>query len=85
VASDVAAIRQVVREGETGRLATPESPADLARVLRELIEAPEVRMTLGQTAQEWVRRERSWEAIGEIYADVVRRVNSGALGAYSER
>jgi len=79
VASDVAAIRQVVREGETGRLATPENPADLARVLRELIEAPEVRVQLGQTAQEWVRRERSWEAIGAIYADVVHRVTSAPL------
>lgn len=79
VASDVAAIRQVVREGETGRLSTPESPADLARVLRELIEAPDLRLKLGQTAQEWVNRERSWEAIGAIYADVVHRVTSTPL------
>ena len=85
VASDVAAIRQVVREGETGRLATPENPADLARVLRELIEAPEVRVKLGQTAQEWVRRERSWEAIGAIYADVVRRVTSAPLRSEADR
>ena len=85
VASDVAAIRQVVREGETGRLATPENPADLARVLRELIEAPEVRVKLGQTAQEWVRRERSWEAIGAIYADVVHRVTSAPLRSEADR
>ena len=85
VASDVAAIRQVVREGETGRLATPESPVDLARVLRELIEAPEVRVKLGQTAQEWVRRERSWEAIGAIYADVVHRVKSAPLRSETDR
>ena len=85
VASDVAAIRQVVREGETGRLATPENPADLARVLRELIESPEVRVKLGQTAQEWVRRERSWEAIGAIYADVVRRVTSTPLRSEADR
>ena len=85
VASDVAAIRQVVREGETGRLATPENPADLARVLRELIEAPEVRVKLGQTAQEWVRRERSWEAIGAIYADVVHRVTSAPLRSEVDR
>jgi glycosyltransferase involved in cell wall biosynthesis len=85
VASDVAAIRQVVREGETGRLATPENPVDLARVLRELIEAPEVRVKLGQTAQEWVRRERSWEAIGAIYADVVRRVTSAPFRSEADR
>jgi glycosyltransferase involved in cell wall biosynthesis len=85
VASDVAAIRQVVREGETGRLATPENPADLARVLRELIESPEVRVKLGQTAQEWVRRERSWDAIGAIYADVVRRVTSTPLRSEADR
>lgn len=85
VASDVAAIRQVVREGETGRLATPENPADLARVLRELIEAPEERVKLGQTAQEWVRRERSWQAIGAIYADVVHRVTSASLRSEAHR
>jgi glycosyltransferase involved in cell wall biosynthesis len=85
VASDVAAIRQVVREGETGRLATPDSPVDLVRVLRELIEAPEVRVKLGQTAQEWVRRERSWEAIGAIYAVVVHRVMSAPLRSETDR
>jgi glycosyltransferase involved in cell wall biosynthesis len=76
VASNVAAIRQVVRDGETGRLATPENPADLARVLRELIEAPESRAKLGETAQEWVRRERSWEAIGAVYAKIIHGVTS---------
>ena len=85
VASDVAAIRQVVQEGETGRLAIPEDPADLARVLGELIESPEARAALGQAAQEWVRRERSWEAIGAIYADVVRRVVSYPLRSEVDR
>ena len=79
VASDVAAIRQVVRDGETGRLANPEDPVALARVLRELIEAPQLREKLGATAQEWVRKERSWEAIGAAYADVVHRVISTSL------
>lgn len=85
VASDVAAIRQVVREGETGRLTTPESPVDLARVLRELIEAPEQRLALGERARVWVHRERNWEAIGAIYADVVRRVTSAPLRSEADR
>jgi glycosyltransferase involved in cell wall biosynthesis len=76
VASNVAAIRQVVRDGVNGRLATPENPTDLARVLRELIAAPELRAKLGETAQEWVRRERSWEAIGAVYANVIHGVTS---------
>lgn len=78
VASDVAAIRQVVREGETGRLATPENPVDLARVLHELIEAPEQRLALGERARVWVHRERNWEAIGDAYASVIRRVTSAS-------
>jgi len=44
-----------------------------------------VRVKLGQTAQEWVRRERSWEAIGAIYADVVRRVTSTPLRSEADR
>ena len=76
VASSVAAIRQVIREGETGRLAEPENPSDLARVLRELIEAPDQRLALGENARKWVHSERSWDAIGSQYASVIQRVTS---------
>jgi glycosyltransferase involved in cell wall biosynthesis len=76
VASNVAAIRQVIREGETGRLAEPENPEDLARVLRELIEAPDQRLALGENARKWVHSERSWDSIGSQYASVIQRIMS---------
>ena len=76
VASNVAAIRQVVRDGITGRLAEPENPVDLARVLRELIKAPDQRAALGESARVWVNAERSWDAIGSQYASVIQRVLS---------
>ena len=76
VASNVAAIRQVVRNGETGRLADPNNPNDLARVLRELIEDPEQRLALGENARKWVQSERNWVAIGGLYSSVIRHVVS---------
>lgn len=41
VASRLGALPEKVRDGETGRLFAPGDSADLARVLRELIEQPE--------------------------------------------
>jgi glycosyltransferase involved in cell wall biosynthesis len=76
VASNVAAMQQVVRNGETGRLAEPENPKDLARILRELIEDPDQRLALGENARKWVQSERNWEAIGSLYSSVIRHVVS---------
>jgi glycosyltransferase involved in cell wall biosynthesis len=75
VASDLAAMRQVVTDGITGRLAQPEDPLSLANVLGELLENPSAREALGAASREWVLRERTWEAIGARYAAIIRNLH----------
>ena len=77
VASDLAAMRQVVSDGVTGRLARPEDPSSLAQVLGELLDNPDERRRLGSASRAWVLKERTWEAIGARYAEIIRGLHRG--------
>ena len=44
----------VVKDGESGVLARPEDPADLARALRVLIDDDDTRVRMGRGASEWM-------------------------------
>lgn len=51
VASDVSSLREIVIDGETGRLVPSESPEALARALEELMEHPHSARALGSAAR----------------------------------
>lgn len=53
---------------ERARLFTPGDAAELAEVLKELLESPDARRQLGQEARLWTLRERNWHALGETVA-----------------
>ncbi len=75
VASDLPAVREILADGEHGRLVAPERPAELARAMRILLEYPDLRRTLGDEARRHVERHFTWdralERLGHCY---------GALG-----
>ncbi len=54
VATNVCGIPDVVKDGESGVLARPEDPADLARALRVLIDDDDTRVRMGRRASEWM-------------------------------
>jgi glycosyltransferase involved in cell wall biosynthesis len=56
VASDVAAVPELIRHGESGWLVPPADAAALAQALGELIAAPTLRERLGRAAEQTVRR-----------------------------
>lgn len=60
IVSDLPALRETVRDGETGRLVPPEDPAALARVIAELADDPAQCEDLASRAHEWVTTERTW-------------------------
>ncbi|GGK73516.1 glycosyltransferase family 4 protein [Ornithinimicrobium pekingense] len=74
VASDVAALAEIVQDGVTGRLFTKGDADDLARVLGELIEDPEQRRSLGRAARAWVVAERDWDRITDAVDGVYRQL-----------
>ena len=67
VASEVAALREIVEHKSTGMLITPQDPVALANCLESLLYSPGVRRELGAHAREWVARERTWARNAERY------------------
>lgn len=74
VASDVAALAEIVTDGVTGRLFAKGDATDLARVLDELLDSPRERERLGTAAREWVVAERDWHRITGIVDGVYREL-----------
>lgn len=74
VASDVAALAEIVEDGVTGRLFAKGDAADLARVLEELLDAPDERARLGDAARTWVVEERDWRRIVGVVDGVYREL-----------
>jgi glycosyltransferase involved in cell wall biosynthesis len=63
VASDVAALAEIVDDGATGLLFTKGSAEALTRALERLLDAPDLRHSLGEAARNWVVAERDWSRI----------------------
>lgn len=76
VASDVAALADLVVDGVTGRLFRKGDVGALTALLTELIADPAQRTRLGQAAAAWVRRDRSWDALAVDVDAVWRRLGA---------
>ena len=76
IASDVAALREIVTDGVTGRVFRADDPEDLAAVAMELIDDPSQRGRLAEAGFEWVTAERSWERNAKSYHAIYERVTA---------
>ncbi len=74
VVSGVDALREIVREGETGLVFRPEDPEDLANVVEPLLGDPARRLELGRAAREWVVANRTWRQNGNRYRELYERL-----------
>lgn len=85
VASDVAALSEMVDHGHTGLLHRKGDVLSLAAALSQLLDNEELRRRLASEAREWVVRERDWltlaERISEIYRRIGGRPSLGTLDA----
>lgn len=70
VASDVAALADMVADRQTGLLHRKDDRDDLVARLVELIESPELRADLGSAARRWVAQERDWSVLAPTITDV---------------
>ena len=76
VASAVGGIPEIVREGETGRLAPPGDAEALAEAIASLYRAPARVAEMGRTARDYVERQHSpdehYDRLMAIYAQARR-------------
>ena len=78
VVSDVGGLGEIVRQNETGLLVPPSNPVELAASLLRLLDAPQLRTTLGASARQFALQEFSEENILGLYIDLYRSTH----GAY---
>lgn len=63
VASDIAAVRSVIRDGVDGLLVPVAQPEALAAAVTSLLASPETAQRLGLAGQQRIAAEFSWEAV----------------------
>lgn len=73
VVSSVAALSEMVRDGETGMIFEKGNIASLAGVLEKLIQNKELRERLGRAGRQYVNEERTWTRTANIAADIIRK------------
>jgi glycosyltransferase involved in cell wall biosynthesis len=77
VASDVAALREQVTDGETGLLFRAGDPADAARAAIDVARDAPARRRLAETALAHVRAERDWRIVTGVYDELYARLFDG--------
>jgi glycosyltransferase involved in cell wall biosynthesis len=76
VASDLAAIRDVIEDGETGLLARAGDAADFATKLRRLLDDGALRAQLGESARTRLMRY-DWREVAACYARLLTQATQG--------
>ena len=74
VCADNVGFRQVIRDGAPGRFVRPRDPADLARGIAELLDAPERRREWGATGRRIVVERYSWPEVTSRVEALYREV-----------
>ena len=70
VVSDVAALREIVKDGETGMVCRADDADDLGDKCERLVRNPGLRKDLGQKGRAWVVAERSWRDLAGRYPEI---------------
>jgi len=70
VGTRAGAVPSIVQHGQDGFLIEPDNSNELAEVLKTLLNNPELRRTMGRSGFEKVRRQYTWEIIGDKFREV---------------
>ena len=76
VGSDIAGIRDLLRDDDDGLLVAPDDPAALADALARCCADPALRRRLGDAGRELVRRDYSFSRVVHDLGDLYRRIQS---------
>ena len=79
IATTVGGLAEDVKDGQTGYLVPPESPADLAAAMARLLEDPERLARMGTEARTLSQTEHSWDAVAERILAVYNQLLPGPV------
>jgi glycosyltransferase involved in cell wall biosynthesis len=75
VVSSVAALTEIVHDGRSGLVFRKGSSEHLANALERLLDSPDLRVSLGEQARDWVTAERDWSKIVGIIEETYHAVS----------
>ncbi len=78
--SDVPAMGELVRYGETGFVFKAGDAADLTKQCVEILKKPDLLAEVGRSAREWILKERQWPTLLSRYAGIYERAVAGRAG-----
>ncbi|MGY1899774.1 glycosyltransferase [Nocardia gipuzkoensis] len=84
VATAVGGLIDTVVDGVTGRLITPQAPAELADAVRDLQATPMLRKKYGRAGRDRVQARYSWDRIATETLHAYRRVTAAAVWAHND-
>ena len=64
---------EAVREGVTGHVVDPRSPAAVATALDGLLADPAKARAMGEAGRAWVEQRWSWSTIAATFADLIEQ------------
>lgn len=70
VASDIPAVREIIDDGVNGRLVRPDRPAELARVIRYLLDNPAVNERLAKNGYKKLKENYQWKSLQQKLIEV---------------
>jgi hypothetical protein len=82
LASNLPAMREIVRDGESGILFRAGDVKDLVTRATRLLGNPALRAALGELGRRYVLRERDWQRVGRTYAELYEQLVVPPRGAW---
>jgi glycosyltransferase involved in cell wall biosynthesis len=73
VASDLPSVREIMTDGEHGRLVQADRPGELARVIRVLLQYPERLREMGDNGQRHIAETFSWRCSTQRLTELYRQ------------
>ena len=80
VAAKVGGVPEVVRDGETGLLFTPQNADSLAGALVSLLDDEKKRLKMGETAKMWVDDKFSASVMVQRFSDLYVELSNNRNG-----
>ena len=72
VASDLPAVRDTIIDGETGLMARPGDPSDLAKKIEALLDDNALLTRLAENGRRYAFERFEWRSVGDRYAEIIR-------------
>lgn len=70
IVSDVAALLEMVKDGETGMVCKADDVLSLQEAISSLLKSPDTCTVLGTESRKWVMNNRSWKNITKQYLEI---------------